>query len=495
MGGVNATQNVWTIVENQQGDSSRKVKKQSKKDLKAAGLWDKDAKQMYYVGGHKFSNFLNRVFLGKKADIDAVTRGVAIDNKIEGVSKNGAEFDAKLLDKLTKAGFTKDGKIDIAALQQIYKDHTGTDSYLNYGHDSSEIKNFAGDLSVNGNDITFSKKEAKQIAKALGGQYEKAISLEKTFRDTAYGTIAGAALGQLSPVVQNNYKNGMIANQNKVGQFFGGAIAGGTIAAAGSIYMQITRNEKPVAISTRDLERVNTLEDYNKYADTSMGKKNAAIMKDIASHFNIDGKFDKVAMDNALRIAGGEDSVMNKDEAMRLRSLLGSGKLDGIDFVEPKCPEVDPDIEPEVTPEDKPDPKPEDKPVVKPEDKPKPENDCDKTVIVQNGESPAMIAKKYGIKEADVKELNKNKLHWFKINCDPENKQQGFLVGEDIKLPEYTDCDTLKEAAKNNKDKAGATGEYEGIMEAKVVAGETPCEGTVAKDWLTGMYKKHNIQQ
>lgn len=75
-------------------------------------------------------------------------------------------------------------------------------------------------------------------------------------------------------------------------------------------------------------------------------------------------------------------------------------------------------------------------------------------VTVENGESIARLAKKYGVSEKEIIELNRDQLKYFKsaTNCDDNKKYLGFLVGARIKLPENANQDAVQENQKTNSE-------------------------------------------
>ena len=76
-------------------------------------------------------------------------------------------------------------------------------------------------------------------------------------------------------------------------------------------------------------------------------------------------------------------------------------------------------------------------------------------VVVQNGESISALAKKYGVSEKQIIELNKDQLKTFKNakDCDDNKTHQGFLVGAKIKVLGGCDkADQNKSAKEAQKD-------------------------------------------
>ena len=78
-------------------------------------------------------------------------------------------------------------------------------------------------------------------------------------------------------------------------------------------------------------------------------------------------------------------------------------------------------------------------------------------VTVQNGESIARLAKKYGVSQKEIMELNKDKLRYFKSATDCGSKKYlGFLVGAQIKLPENANEEAVKRNQQTNSAKEKA---------------------------------------
>lgn len=113
------------------------------------------------------------------------------------------------------------------------------------------------------------------------------------------------------------------------------------------------------------------------------------------------------------------------------------GQIDAHPQQEPSTEPVHPiESQPTPSPETAPEPDTTPQPVPTPEPQPQPQPEP-ATVIVQNGESIARLAKKYGVSEKEIIELNKDQLKRFKsaTNCSDDKKYLGFLVGAKIKLP------------------------------------------------------------
>lgn len=114
-------------------------------------------------------------------------------------------------------------------------------------------------------------------------------------------------------------------------------------------------------------------------------------------------------------------------------------------------PDPIPDTDPEITPVPIPDPEP----TPEPEPTPQPEPQKPAQVIVENGESIAMLAKKYGVSAKEIMELNKDQLKNFKsaTDCQDDKKYLGFLVGAKIKLPAGANEEAVKENQKTTSEK------------------------------------------
>ncbi len=72
------------------------------------------------------------------------------------------------------------------------------------------------------------------------------------------------------------------------------------------------------------------------------------------------------------------------------------------------------------------------------------------TVTVENGESIAKIAKKYGVSVKEIMDLNEKQIKYFKNakDCDDKEKHAGFLVGAKIKLPANANMKAVEENLK-----------------------------------------------
>ena len=458
---------IFQIMQEAEGESKGKVRDYTIDQLKDAGLWSgAENKETRKFFGKKFTNFLGR-FIGKEADVYATARAVAVDNKMESVSESGelakTRGKAKLEEKLRQAGYTDaNGNIDIEALQTMYDEIAGADKEITYSSKAAELKHLQSALNNNGNDVEFDLKEVKRLIKAVGGHKEAAIDPYKLATATAAGAALGSGIGLAMPINQNVNVEGIGNVSNKTTMFPAGAVTGAALGLGSSIYNQVSRNEKPIAVELTD-DNVKTLDDARKHFETvctsrnifgklKTNQKEADLMTNIAAYF-VDpetGEIDKAAFNNAIRARAGEQSVLNKKEAWNLLSELSSGKYSAVDFKEADCPETQIIVketyvidEPEIELYE---------PITQKQEKDKVVNtDCPETVIVQAGESPASIAKRYGVDEKELRALNADKLHRFTKNCG-EDAGTGFLVDEEIKLPQSNDCEAAaKEAAKNIK--------------------------------------------
>ena len=86
-------------------------------------------------------------------------------------------------------------------------------------------------------------------------------------------------------------------------------------------------------------------------------------------------------------------------------------------------------------------------------DKPATADDETVSVTVLNGESIAVIAKKYGVSVQEIMDLNQKHIKYFKsaTDCDGE-KVAGFLVGAKIKLPAKANMKAVEENLKTTSE-------------------------------------------
>lgn len=105
-------------------------------------------------------------------------------------------------------------------------------------------------------------------------------------------------------------------------------------------------------------------------------------------------------------------------------------------------------------------------------------------VVVQNGESLSRLAKKYGVSVDQIINMNRDKLKYFhnSKDCADNKKYAGFLVGEEIVIP--NGCDK----ADGNKDSEGAIKDYENAIRKKA---DTLC-GDRKNEWSSEQFRKQN---
>lgn len=89
---------------------------------------------------------------------------------------------------------------------------------------------------------------------------------------------------------------------------------------------------------------------------------------------------------------------------------------------------------------------------------PAPQPPKNAVITVENGESIARLAKKYGVSAKEIIELNKDQLKYFKsaTDCDDNKKYLGFLVGAQIKLPAGANEEAIKKNQETNSEKENA---------------------------------------
>ena len=409
----------------------------------------------------KRPNWFQRNILGKKDN--NIYRTKALENKqAELLAEGAGEGDVrnKTYNKLKNAGFLKDaeGNLDVERLVEMYEKRAGDDHYINYSHENSEFRQLRADFNEIGrkHGVEFSKKDTKEIIDLIGDK-EKWYNYGQGGRRTAAVGATGAAVGAAITINQAVTGGSIIDITQKTTMALpiGAAVAAVTLGA--DMLAQAFRNEQAVSFEvTHD-----NAEAYNKYVDESKASKDGKrIMKELATYFTDEkGALDKEAMNKAMREAAGDDSALNIDEAQGLIYKLATSKEEPT--IEPDKITTKPTADtPTVVEEVKIELVEKEVKEVKPETY---------TVVVQNGESLAKLAKKYNVSVDDLIKLNN--LQKFTNDCG-ETKIKGFKVGQTIKLPATANID----AAKNNKTAADAIKDYENMWKKNIAEGKEPCE-------------------
>ena len=423
----------YAALENTTATSKRKVKR----ELKKAGAYDKSMKPLLKVQ--------------------------AAENRMEQVALTGElDIKDKLKNKLIQAGFTTpDGQIDIERLQKLVSKYIGTDHNTNY---QTERNNLIAAFNQNENEVEFSKKEVLKITKALGAD------VEKKFHSLNIDT------GGLADITENTHVDGEAHSFSNRISVIPGALVGFGLAFAGDLITQARRDEKSVTGRTRPemLLECKNLRQFNLCADRIGTKKGGPILKQIAAFYADEaGNIDKESLKRDMIVASGKNSVLNEVEALKmLEELKAHGRPEPvtpapepIDTEPVDVEDEDIDIEPVPTPA----PEPEPEPTPEPEPAPEPiEGPCYQ-VVVQNNESPAMLAQKYGVSVKEILELNKSQVKIFS-DCEGK-KHKGFLVGAVIDLP----CDANIENAKGNLTSKQSQQLYENIFIKKANDGDVWC--------------------
>ncbi len=443
---------IYDVLKNAESTKTRKVYKEVKKYYKENDLkMDKEDKR---------PNWFQRNILGKKDN--NLYRTKALENKQAEVLENGAgegDIRNKTYRKLMNAGFLKDaeGNLDVERLVEMYEARAGEDHYINYSHENSEFRQLRADLNEIGKEygVEFSKKDTKEIIELIGDKekwYDPAQGARRTIGVGGIGAGAGALIttkvnqavtaGEIVNVAQNVTKTAAIPV----------AVAAAGVTFAADMLGQAFRNEKAVSVEiTHD-----NAEAYNKYVDESKASKDGKrVMKELATYFtDAEGKLDKDAMNAAMRDAAGDDSVLNIDEAQALIYKLATKEEEKPQVVVPPTIKLSELAEVEEEPINIEPVEVEARPY---------------TVVVQNGESLAKLAKKYNVSIDEL--INLNNLQKFTDDCG-KIKIKGFKVGQTIKLPSTANI----EAAKNNKSAEEAIKDYENMWKANIAAGKDPCE-------------------
>ena len=460
----------YAALEQTTATKARKVKRQ----LKKAGAYDKSMKPLLKVQ--------------------------AAQNRMDQVSATGElDIKDKLKNKLIQAGFTTpSGQIDIERLQKLVAKYVGSDNYTNY---QTERNNLIAAFNQNENEVEFSKKEVLKIAKALGFDVEKKFNWWRAAGVGAAGAVGGGLVGALFQT-KGYFKEGDIdhslnINTGGINDYHNsqhidgerhsfsnrisvipGALVGFGLAFAGDLIAQARRDEKSITGKTRPemLLECKTLRQYNLCADKIGTKKGKDILKQIATFYADEaGNLDTESLKRDMIVASGKNSVLNEVEALKmLEELKAHGRPEPvtpapepIDTEPVDVEDEDIDIEPVPTPA--PEPEPEPTPEPEPEPEPVDEGPCYQ-VVVQNNESPAMLAKKYGVSVEEILELNKDQVRIFS-DCEGK-KHKGFWVGAVIDLP----CDANIANAKGNLTSQQSKQLYENIFVKKANEGDVWCE-------------------
>ena len=458
----------YAALENTTATSARKVKK----ELKRAGNYDKSMKPLLKVQ--------------------------AAENRMEQVAITGElDLKGKLKDKLVQAGYTKpDGQIDIERLQKLVSKFIGSDNYTNY---QTERNNLVAAFNQNENEVEFSKKEVLKIVKALGADYEKKFNWWRAAGVGAAGAVGGGLVGALfqtkgyfkegdidhslnvntgglADITENTHVDGDKHKFSNRISMIPGAIVGFGLAFAGDLVTQARRDEKSVTGRTRPemLLECKTLRQFNLCADAIGTKKGGPILKEIAGFYADEaGNIDQESLLRDMTVASGKNSVLNEVEALKmLEDLKAHGRPEPVKpSIEPvDIPEIevdDEDVEIEPTPIPTPTTTTTPTPT-QPVTTPPIEGPC-YDVVVQNNESPAMLAKKYGVSVDEILTLNKSQVKRFR-DCNGK-VHLGFLVGAVIKLP----CDANIENAKGNLTSKQSQTVYENIFIKKANNGDVWC--------------------
>lgn len=443
-----------------------------KRELKKAGVYDKSMKPLL--------------------------KTQAAENRMEQVALTGElDIKDKLKNKLIQAGFTTpDGHIDIERLQNLVSKYIGSDHNTNY---QTERNNLIAAFNQNENEVEFSKKEVLKIVKALGADVEKKFNWWRAAGVGAAGAVGGGLVGALfqtkgyfqegdidhtlnintgglADITENTHVDGERRNFSNRVSIIPGAIVGFGLAFAGDLITQARRDEKSITGRTRPemLLECKTLRQFNLCADKIGTKKGKDILKQIATFYADDaGNLDTESLKRDMIVASGKNSVLNEVEALKmLEELKANGRPEPVApqpvDVEPiEIEDDDVDIQPAPTPE----PEPEPEPIQAEEPTPAPEpieGPCYQ-VVVQNNESPAMLAQKYGVSVKEILELNAAQVKIFS-DCEGK-KHKGFLVGAVIDLP----CDANIENAKGNLTSKQSQQLYENIFVKKANNGDVWC--------------------
>lgn len=454
------------------------VRKDVRADIKAekANL-DKDVYKEAMKMTSKGS-WLRQLF-GKKKDSKALFQAEARENKRDAVKVEGYDFSKKSDALLTKANLTTD---DINA---IIDRNIGSDNFVNYSYKKrqvGELDAIVAEFNQNTGGVKFTKKQVKKILEDMGVDVEKMVRPGKVAKDAAIGAAAAGPLGFVKMTQNQNSTSSLVnAKQSQTLKIAGAApIVGGAIGAAHGVAKEVYRVEARVA--SKELpQNVNTYEEYSKYVDSDCTKKGADIMKKISKYYDFENGFDKKGLENALKDAAGESSVLNYEEALSLYQKLAAGEI------KPKKPEVK---APESRTPEPPASAKETCEIVTDMEYVPTESKCH---TVQLGDTWYELAKaKYGATGNDLKAIVAElKKAYYEANKEELNKKginspKGAFfpaVGEELCLPEtvkgYKYNDAVKaKTVTPDKNYKGATFTNTSNPFKKEVHVGTACDGT-----------------
>jgi LysM repeat protein len=161
---------------------------------------------------------------------------------------------------------------------------------------------------------------------------------------------------------------------------------------------------------------------------------------------NIDNQLDEEELQEfqqKLIDAAGEDGNLSKEEAQTLLDSMGLKDIDTNTFFGFIQSMFFKDDAQEIVSDS----------VEEPEQADSEEEQITKGIIVQNGESPAAIAKKFGVPLQDLLEANKDALKG-------KGNNKYFLVGQEIVIPRKIEDEELATLTAGRKSAEGTTGDY-----------------------------------
>lgn len=415
----------------------------------------------------RLQNFLDTQAFMSKEEYDAAVKAKKAGTAYQNVNLQYIQDkDVRNWVEKNEHKFYQDGKFSSDLYKQEMAKWVGTDYKMNLDEKSA--------LSAGGDRM--SKGDAKKAAKYAGIDVEKDLTwlykagafLGVAAAGTGLGAITGGMVtgkANFNSYVVGNHQNGTSeilgeqhtssnakAKGRQIGAWAGliGSLPGAILAAA-----QAKDNGEKDVFQNAEAEKV--VKDPDGILNVTEKDGCRTIARAILALPNL-SENEKIA---TLEYAYGKNTGKTVNRNELIAAYEAAKQINDLPPEKVEVPEVsDLTIKTEApTPDGKIVPLPEKKQEEKPEEKQEQEVHESKqyTVTVQNGESIARLAKKYGVSAKEIMELNKSQLRNFKSATDCGGKKiVGFRVGAQIKLPENANEEAVKKNQETNSQKEQA---------------------------------------